>query len=214
MKIDKKVIKAMLTEVCSLNDEPRKHLRGVHFEESRCIATDTHILAVYKHGNEKNMGKTINLEGEVLKGNFPPVDKVIPKKPKNPLTRVDFAQLHRACSWWCRQSTSNRDDQIILGSQSVSIRYLRKMLYLLSLTNELGAFTLYLGDAANKPIVAVSEEWTILVMPCVMPDETLIDDECFGKAHVCVSYANLINTYAIESTKKTVSTKKPELDWL
>ena len=77
--MNKKVIKAMYDYIVS-KDHIRPILMGVHFEKERCYATDTHILAVYKYGSEKFDGQTVSVNGEKIKGNYPAIDRIIPKK--------------------------------------------------------------------------------------------------------------------------------------
>lgn len=209
--MNKKVIKALYDYIVS-KEKIRPNLMGVHFEKERCYATDTRILAVYKYGSEKYAGQTIDINGAIVKGNYPPVDRVIPKKLCNPLS-LDFRQLRNACSWWAKQSGHNPDDQVVLNGTVLNIRYLSRMLYLFHLTAELGSLTFYLNADASRPVVAVSESLTALLMPCTLEDESKIDDERMAGEHIVVSYANLINTYAIEvcSPKE----KKPEvMGWL
>lgn len=209
--MNKKVIKALYDYIAG-KEQIRPNIMGVHFEKERCYATDTRILAVYKFGSEKFAGQTININGELVKGKFPPVDRVIPKKLSNPLS-VDFRQLRAACSWWTKQSGHNPEDQVVLNGTVLSIRYLSRMLYLFSLTAELGSLTFYLNADASRPVVAVSESFTILLMPCQLEDESKIDDERIADEHITVSYANLINTYALNVCRPKAKKSEP-MSWL
>lgn len=208
--MDKQIIKA-LYGVAS-KDNVRPPLQGVHFEESRSYATDTHLLVVYNEGSQKHAGKTLSITGEPIKGKFPPVDKVIPKKLTNPLT-LDFGQLQRACAWWGKQKDHHVEDKIVLRSTCLNIAYLQKLLSLFVLTHETRAMTLYLNDDKSRPIVAVSASFTALLMPCQYNEDSVDDERPDASCSVVVSYENLINTYAIESAKP--KEKKPDtMDWL
>lgn len=209
--MNKKVIKAMYDYIVS-KDQIRPNIMGVHFEKERCYATDTHILAIYKCGSEKFDGQTVDANGEKIKGNYPAIDRIIPKKLINPL-KVDFRQLRAACSWWAKQSDHNPDDQVVLNGTVLNIRYLSRMLYLFSLTAELGSLTFYLNADASRPVVAVSESLTTLLMPCQLEDESKIDDERIDSELITVSYANLINTYALEICRPKAKKSEP-MGWL
>lgn len=209
--MNKKVIKAMYDYIVS--KEPiRPNLMGVHFEKERCYATDTHILAIYKCGSEKFDGQTVDVKGEVIKANYPAIDRIIPKKLINPLS-LDFRQLREACSWWAKQKGNNPDDQVVLNGTVLNIRFLSRMLYLFSLTAELGSLTFYLNADASRPVVAVSESLTVLLMPCQLEDESRIDDLRVDNSLITVSYANLINTYALEKNRPQPKKSEP-MGWL
>ena len=122
--MDKQIIKALYGVASKDNVNPI--LNGVHFEEQRCYATDTHLLVIYNEGSEKHAGKTLSIKGEEIKGQYPPVDKVIPKKLTNPLT-LDFGQLQRACAWWGKQSDHHIEDKVVLRSTCLNIAYLQKV---------------------------------------------------------------------------------------
>lgn len=209
--MNKNVIKAMY-ECIVAKDNIRPLLMGVHFEKERCYASDTHLLAVYNCGSEKHDGLTIDINGNRLKGQYPPIDRIIPKKLTNPIS-VDFRQLRAACSWWCKQKDSNEFDSVILGSRALSIRLLSRLLYMFSVTGELGSMTLYSNADTSKPILAVSDSLTVLQMPMTLEDESLIDEERLPGSKCFVSYANLINTYAIESNRPKEKKADP-MDWL
>lgn len=209
--MNKKVIKAMYDYIVS-KDSVRPNLMGVHFEKERCYATDTHILAIYKCGSEKFDGKTVSVNGEVIKANYPAIDRIVPKKLINPLS-LDFRQLREACSWWAKQKENNPDDQVVLNGTVLNIRFLSRMLYLFSLTAELGSLTFYLNADASRPVVAVSESLTVLLMPCQLEDESRIDDLRDGNSLITVSYANLINTYALEKNRPKAKKSEP-MGWL
>ncbi len=209
--MNKKVIKALYDYIVG-KEQIRPNIMGVHFERERCYATDTHILAIYKYGSEKFAGQTINVNGEPVKGQYPAIDRIVPKKFVNPLS-VDFRQLRAACSWWTKQSANNADDQVVLGGTVLNIRFLSRLLYLFSLTAELGTLTFYLNTDSSRPVVAVSESLTVLLMPCILEDESKIDDERMAGELITVSYANLINTYALESNRPKPKKSEP-IGWL
>ena len=63
----------------------------------------------------------------------------------------------------------------------------------------------------GRPILLESEQLTAIVMPCQSEPEK-VDLERQDCESVVVSYANLINTYAIESAKPKEA--KVEMAWL
>ena len=76
-----------------------------------------------------------------------------------------------------------------------------------------GSLTFYLNADASRPVVAVSENLTTLLMPCQLDDESRIDDERIDSELITVSYANLINTYALEICRPKVKKSEP-MGWL
>ena len=73
--------------------------------------------------------------------------------------------------------------------------------------------TLYLNADKSRPIVAVSNSFRALLMPCQYAEDSVDDERPSEDCSVTVSYENLINTYAIESAKP--KEKKPDtMDWL
>lgn len=208
--MNKKVIKAMYDYIVS-KEEKNPVLTGVHFERERCYASDTRLLAIYNFGSEKHADQTIGVNGEPIKGKYPAVDRIFPKKFSSKVS-VDFRQLRSACSWWTKLSCHNANDAVVLGGVAFNIRILSRMLYLFSLTGELGALTFQVTDNAH-PAVAHCDSLKVAIMPFVIQDESQIDEERLEGASCVVSYANLINTYALESNKPKAKKAEP-MSWL
>lgn len=209
--MDKKIIKALYGVVAK--DEVYKNMGGVHFEVDRCIATDTRILVIYHEGSEKHQGKTLSATGEPITGKkFPDVKRVIPKKLINPV-ELDFGQLQRACAWWGRQSEHNSEDKVVIRGTCLNINYLQKLLSFFVMTCETRVMKMYLNADNTRPVVAVSDTFTALLMPCTYTEDEVDEPRVEVTAPVVVSYENLINTYALESAKP--KEKKPDaMDWL
>lgn len=207
--MDKQVIKTMFADF-TVNDPSRPLLRGIHFENERCYASDTHVLAIYNHGNPKHNGKTITIDGEELNGKYPAVDRVIPKKKGKKLS-VDFTQLLKACQWWSGKKDSHHEDRVVIEDTCICIKMLRKFLNLFAQTYELRTAQFF-SNGTGKALVGISEEFTALVMPLVF-DEEDVDNPRQDDNAVTLSYANLINTFALERSKP--KEKKPEvMSWL
>lgn len=196
--MDRNIVKALFKEIAS-KDTIRPTLNGVHFEESRCYATDTHILVVYNESDPRFAGKTISANGDEINGRFPEVDRVIPKERTN-LFRGDLSQLYRACCWWSKQSDSNINDQVVIDGHQYVIGTMKRLLSMYSISAELRTAKMYLNEL-NRPAIVVSDLLTSIQMPCTPSPEEKIDDVRSDGEPVVVSYANLINTFAIESTK-------------
>lgn len=208
--MNKKVIKAMYDYIVS-KDDKNPILAGVHFEKERCYASDTRLLAIYNYGNEKFADQTISANGKPIKGKYPPVDRIFPKKLPEPIS-VDFPQLRSACSWWTKQSGHHPEDAVVLGGAAFNIRLLSRLLYLFSLTGELGSLSFYIKDNTN-PTFAMSDSLKTVIMPFNLQDESMVDEERLEGTSCVVSYANLINTYAIESNRPKEKKTEP-MSWL
>lgn len=208
--MDKKIVKAMYNDIVS-KESVRPLMMGVHFEEKRCYATDTHVLIVYNESDLRFIDKTIGPKGEEIKGTYPAIDRVIPKDVCNEF-KGDKSQLLRALVWWNKQSDSHPDDLVVIGNQTFRMSYLRRMLNMFSLTSELRTSSLWLNEG-GRPAKMESETFTAIVMPCTPVSEDIIDDERNPEAPVAVSYANLINTFALESSKPKAATPSA-FDWL
>lgn len=208
--MDKKIVKTMFNEIVS-KETVRPLMTGVHFEEKRCYATDTHVLIVYKESDPRFAGKTLSSDGEEIKGNYPPIDRVIPNDVSHEFTG-DKAQLHRALVWWSKQKDSHPDDLVVIGNQTFRISYLRRMLNMFSMTCELRSARLWLNEQ-GRPAKMESETFTAIAMPCTPVAEESIDDERNPESPMAVSYANLINTFALEGSKPKVEIPSA-FDWL
>lgn len=208
--MDKKIVKALFSEIAS-KDPIRPLMMGVHFEDKWCAATDTHVLVVYNESDTRFSGKTIGSDGQEISGKYPDVLRVIPKD-NNALFNGDLGQLFRALQWWSREKDTHPDDKVVIGDQTFCIVTLKKMLYMLSLTSEFGTSKFYLGEQ-GRPGKLLSETFTAVAMPCTPTPIESIDDVRTTDCPMTVSYANLINTFAIESCKPKVTTPSA-FDWL
>lgn len=207
--MDKKVIKQMFADVVS-RDYIRPLMMGIHFEENRCYATDTHILVIYNQGSEAHAGKTLNVEGEEIKGVFPAVDRVIPATmPEGPLD-INLTQLYKALKWHRRQEKSHADDCIAFGETMYTINNLFKILNLFSVAGELGECKLSL-NAPGRPAKLESSSLTAIIMP-IGHEESDIDNEREEGTSAILSYETIVNNYAFNGWKP--QEKKAALAWL
>lgn len=207
--MDKKVIKQMYADVVS-RDDIRPQMMGVHFEVDRCYATDTHILVVYNQGSEAHAGKTLNVEGEEIKGVFPQVDRVIPNvMPEGPLD-INLTQLYKALKWHRRQKKHHADDCIAFGESMYKIEFLFKVLNLFSVAGELAECKLNL-NAPGRPAKLESTSITAIIMP-IGHEESDIDKEREEGSAAIISYETIVNNYAFNGWKP--QEKKAALAWL
>ena len=54
-------------------------MQGVFFDKDCCVATDTRVLVIYNETKTELVGNTYLSTGEVIKGEFPDYNRVIPK---------------------------------------------------------------------------------------------------------------------------------------
>lgn len=207
--MNKKVLKAMYRNIVS-TDCLRPAIQGVHFEEDRCYATDTHMLVIYNEGDSRFVGCTLNLAGETVKGNYPDVDRVIPKEMPYDALPINMTQLYKAMQWHLRQEKSTRDDKVAFGDYVVNIDYLVKTLGVFFEAGELAVTNLYLNDK-NRPCKLLSPSVSAIVMP-VNGDNADIDGVRYTDCFAVLSYETLINNYAFNGWKPTK--KVEELSWL
>lgn len=196
--MDKKIVKALFSEIAS-KETIRPLMMGVHFEEKWCVATDTRVLVIYNESDPRFVGKTIGADGQEIKGQYPDVARVIPKANVAPFNG-DLGQLYRALQWWSREKDSNPDDHVVIGDHTFSIATLKRLLSMLALTSEFRTAKFYLGEQA-RPGKVITDTFTGIVMPCTPTPIALVDDVRTTESAVTVSYANLINTFALESSK-------------
>ena len=207
--MDKKVIKQMFADVVS-RENIRPLMMGIHFEANRCYATDTHILVVYNQGSEAHAGKTLNVEGEEIKGVFPAVDRVIPKEmPEGPLD-INLTQLYKALKWHRRQAKSHAEDCIAFGESMFRIEYLFKVLNLFSVAGELGECKFSL-NTPDRPAKLESSSLTAIIMP-IFHEEADVDNKREDGCAAILSYETVVNNYALNGWKP--QEKKAALAWL
>lgn len=207
-KMNKKIVKALFSYAVS-KEQIRPIMQGVHFEEDVCVATDTHVLVVYKASNPALAGTTKLEDGTDIKGTFPAFKRVIPKKAGTPVN-YNWSQVYRAIKWFKKQEGYNSNDRLVIGSCHVAMSILLNALEVFNAAGDLGFMKVSVIDPA-RPILLESEQLTAIVMPCQSEPEK-VDLERQDCESVVVSYANLINTYAIESAKPKEA--KVEMAWL
>lgn len=207
-KMNKKIVKAMFSYAVS-KEQVRPLMQGVHFEEDVCVASDTHVLVVYKASNPALAGKTKLEDGTDIEGRYPSFKRVIPKKAGTPVN-YNWSQVYKAIKWFKKQEGYNPQDKLAVGEAQVTMEIL---LSALEVFNAAGDLSLIKSSefGPSRPILLESDQLTAIAMPCEANPEK-VDLERVDCESVIVSYANLINTYAIESAKpKEV---KVEMAWL
>ncbi len=198
----------MYSQVAS-KDQMYPLLMGVHFEKTRCYATNTRILVIYNEGSEAHDGKTLNADGEEIKGKFPDVDRVIPKNLTKKVS-VDMEQLYRACAWYLRSDISNKEDEVLIDNVALRIEQLMRLLSVFKQGNALGSLQMYVG-APERPALIKSAMFTAVIMPCNINLE-MVDIDPIPDCRRTISYTNLINTFAFEGWKKKPA--QEQLFWL
>lgn len=206
--MNKKIVKALFSYAVS-KDDIRPILQGVHFEEDVCVASDTQVLVVYKASNPTLAGKTKLEDGTDIKGTFPPFKRVIPKKAGIPVN-YNWSQVYKAIKWFKKQEGHHPNDRLAVDNCHVAMSILLNALEVFNAAGDLSIMKVWVIDPA-RPILLESDQLTAIVMPCQSEPEK-VDLEREDCASVIVSYANLINTYAIESAKPKEA--KVEMAWL
>lgn len=196
--MDKKIIKSLFNEIAS-KDTLRPVMNGVHFEDKWCVATDTKVLIVYNETDPRFIGQTIDCNGQPLKGNYPDVRRVIPKENSNEF-KGDLCQLYRALAWWPKQKDAHSDDRVVIGEQTFMMSTLRRFLSVYYNAYELAHSKFYLNEQGRCASL-ICDKFTGIIMPCTPTPEDVIDDVRSYESMVTVSFANLINTFAIEGSK-------------
>lgn len=197
--MNKSVIIAMFNDIVS-RDALRPVLQGIRFEESRCIATDCKLLVVYKETNPKLAGKTMNIRGEEIPGQFPNVDRVFPSEDslETYKFRIDPAHLYKVTGWFMRLSDANTNDAVVIDGKAFIIRDLHKLLRVFSYANELPE-TIFYKTPNGRPLVVRSKSLHALLMPFHISDVSDIDAERKEGDSIKISYENLLNRFAFES---------------
>lgn len=208
--MNKKIVKALFSYAVS-KDEIRPIMKGVHFAENGCVASDTHVLVVYKEANPKLVGRTILEDGTdaVKSGKYPDFKRVIPKKGGTPVD-LNWSQVYKAIKWFKKQPDFNPNDRLAVGECNLAMNFLVNALEVFNAAGELGCIKASVF-APDRPILLESELLTAIIMPCV-PEPQNVDLPRVDCESVIMSYANLINTFAIESSKP--KEKAVEMAWL
>lgn len=206
--MNKKIVKALFSYAVS-KEKIRPILQGVHFEENVCVASDTFVLVVYKASNPALAGTTKLEDGSDIKGTFPAFKRVIPKKAGTPVN-YNWSQVYNAIKWFKKQEGYNPQDKLVVGEAEVVMDVLLRALEIFNAAGDLSFMKVSVIDPA-RPILLESDQLTAIVMPCEVNPEK-VDLERVDCESVIMSYANLINTYAIESSKPKEA--KVEMAWL
>lgn len=209
--MEKKILKAMFATIAS-KEGIRPNLTGVFFDKDCCVATDTHMLVVYKHTNPKFVGKIMSATGEEIPGSYPDYQQVFPSEEKTTSyrPRIDLAQLQKACAWFTRQPGFTDKDMVIIRGKGLSIKILATILNLIALVPEIKSAEM-LQTPEGNPAVIKSMSFKALLMPMTV-DETKVDAPREDGCPVTLSLENLINQFVFEGWK----TKAPEdpMAWL
>lgn len=206
--MNKKIIKALFSYAVS-KESIRPLLQGVHFAEDGCVASDTHILVLYKETNKAHIGKTMLPDGTQIKGKYPDYKRVIPKKSGKSV-KVDWKQVYNALKWYKKQPEFNVNDRVCIGGCHLAMAHLLNLLEVYKAADDLSFISAATYDPA-RPIMLESEQLKSILMPCT-PEEEIIDKLREDCGSVVMSYENFILTYATESNKPKEVVK--ELAWL
>lgn len=198
--MEKKIIKAMYSNIVS-KDTIRPMLTGVFFDEDCCVASDTHILVVFRYKNPEHKGKILSANGEEIMGTYPNYKRVFPDKARlsEYVPRIDLSQLQKACAWFIRQPGFNEKDSVVIRGKGLTIKYLSNLLNLFAQTPEIKTAKIYKTPDGN-PIVIKSKRIEALQMP-VQFDESMIDAPREDGCAVILSLENLINQFVFEGWK-------------
>lgn len=208
--MNKKVLKAMYSDICS-KDLFRLQMTGVHFEEEECVASDTHILAVYRQGSKRYATKTISIDGVEINGNYPDYKRVLPKEMARGPLPIDLNQLLKATQWHRRQPANHTDDTIVIDNSAFRVANVAKVLNLINIAGELGEAKFYLGDDGSRPCKIESPSITAIIMPVSFIPAS-VDAPREAECMAFVSYETVVNNYAFNSWRKPEP--KEEMSWL
>lgn len=208
--MNKKIVKAMFSFAVA-KDNIRPLMKGVHFEEDVCVASDTHVLVVYNESNPTLSGRTILEDGTdaAKDGVYPAFKRVIPKKDGKAVS-FNWSQVYKALKWFKKQPDFNPNDRLAVDECHVSMRYLLNVLEIFNVAGDLSTAVVTVFGP-DRPIKLESDQLTAVAMPVVTEPEN-VDLPRVDCGSVIMSYANLINTFAIESTKP--KEKVEEMAWL
>ncbi len=207
--MNKKIIKAMYQNIVA-KDVNRPVMNGVHFEESRCYASDGHVLVILNEGSKSLDGKTLSLEGQEIEGRYPNVDSVFPKHEDGDCQfALDVKQLKEACSYHARKQETTDKDAVVINGVGFNVCTLLKLLttVLLAGTKEV---TFTAKDRSHAVVIENGKTMRCLIMPTLYIDEH-VDAEAELGEPVVLSYESLINDYVFNSWKKVPA--KEELAW-
>lgn len=207
--MDKKIIKAMFDNICA-KDELRPIMNGIHFEESRCYASDGHILIIYNEGVPRLKDKTILLEGMEIDGRYPNVDSVLPSKnAKYTEMQIDVEQLKNACIWHIKKPSAMDVDRVVICDVGLNVNTLLRFLKTVSLFGKEQTFCFY---DKLKSVLVEGENFKGIIMPMEYNEKDIDAESEFNETCTVYSYENFINDYVFNSWKDEVP--KKVLSWL
>lgn len=207
--MDKKIIKAMFDNICA-KDELRPIMNGIHFEESRCYASDGHILIIYNESVPRLKDKTILLEGMEIDGRYPNVDSVLPSKnAKYTEMQIDVEQLKNACIWHSKKPSAMDIDRVVICGVGLNVNTLLRFLKTVSLFGKEQTFAFY---DRLKSVLVEGENFKGIIMPMEYNEKDIDAESEFNETCTVYSYENFINDYVFNSWKDEAP--KKVLSWL
>lgn len=207
--MDKKIIKSMFDNICA-NDVLRPIMNGIHFEESRCYASDGHILIIYNESVPRLKDKTILLEGMEIDGRYPNVDSVLPSKnAKYTEMQIDVEQLKNACIWHSKKPSAMDIDRVVICDVGLNVNTLLRFLKTVSLFGKEQTFAFY---DRLKSVLVEGENFKGIIMPMEYNEKDIDAESEFNETCTVYSYENFINDYVFNSWKDEVP--KKVLSWL
>lgn len=207
--MDKKIIKSMFDNICA-KDELRLIMNGIHFEESRCYASDGHVLIIYNESVPRLKDKTILLEGMEIDGKYPNVDSVFPSEnAKHTEMQIDVEQLKNACIWHSKKPSAMDVDRVVICGVGLNVNTLLRFLKTVSLFGKEQTFAFY---DRLKSVLVEGENFKGIIMPMEYNEKDIDAESEFNETCTVYSYENFINDYVFNSWKDEAS--KKVLSWL
>lgn len=207
--MDKKIIKSMFDNICA-KDELRPIMNGIHFEESRCYASDGHVLIIYNESVPRLKDKTILLEGMEIDGKYPNVDSVLPSEnTKHTEMQIDVEQLKNACIWHSKKPSAMDVDRVVICGVGLNVNTLLRFLKTVSLFGKEQTFAFY---DRLKSVLVEGENFKGIIMPMEYNEKDIDAESEFNETCTVYSYENFINDYVFNSWKDEAP--KKVLSWL
>lgn len=207
--MDKKIIKSMFDNICA-KDELRLIMNGIHFEESRCYASDGHVLIIYNESVPRLKDKTILLEGMEIDGRYPNVDSVFPSEnAKHTEMQIDVEQLKNACIWHSKKPSAMDIDRVVICDVGLNVNTLLRFLKTVSLFGKVQTFSFY---DRLKSVLVEGENFKGIIMPMEYSEKDIDSVSEFDETCTLYSYENFINDYIFNSWKD--EEPKKVLSWL
>lgn len=207
--MDKKIIKSMFDNICA-KDELRLIMNGIHFEESRCYASDGHVLIIYNESVPRLKDKTILLEGMEIDGRYPNVDSVFPSEnAKHTEMQIDVEQLKNACIWHSKKPSAMDVDRVVICGVGLNVNTLLRFLKTVSLFGKEQTFAFY---DRLKSVLVEGENFKGIIMPMEYNEKDIDAESEFNETCTVYSYESFINDYVFNSWKD--ESPKKVLSWL